>query len=392
MSNLLKIGLVLILATTISSLALFDNGLVSMIWGDWVIETSMTFALAAILILFGVIYLLLRLVFKLFALPSFLKHRRQFKQYAKGEVLMSKGMLALEYGDWKTAEKQLIKTAKTSQAGLVHYLNAAKMAHNQGVLSRQNKYLEEARKRFPDDYIMIGLVESRLSQKNNPDVSETILAELQSQNPSDKVVLAEYASILSQQKNWLYLEKIIPKLKKLKAISRDKIVDLEIEIGVGKIIQAETLEQLESRWDNLPKSLQKHSQVLAEYIEKCFGWEQEVGIALLIEKSLAKNWDDRLAYQYGRIKLGPAFERLKKAQKWQNNHPNNPVLLLTLGRLACISQLWGQGQFFLKQSLQIQPEVETFHALGMCYEAEGEDDQAALIYKEAIFQLDKKPL
>ena len=68
----------------------------------------------------------------------------------------------------------------------------------------------------------------------------------------------------------------------------------------------------------------------------------------------------------------------------------NPVLLLTLGRLACQSQLWGLGQSYLKESLKLQPQVETFHSLAQCYEAEGKDSQAAITYKEAIIQLENK--
>lgn len=390
MRNLIKLGLVLVLATALASLALFDNGQISMVWHDWVIETSITFALAAVFILFSLLYLIVRLALNLISLPHFLKKRRQFIQYAKGEALMSKGLLALEYGDWKTAEKQLIKTAKKSDAGLVHYLNAAKMAHNQGAFARRNQYLEEARKRFPEEYIVIGLVESRLLQQESPALAETILAELQAQNPRDKVLLAEYAHILGVQKKWLLLEVLLPQLKKFKALPKEEIVTIELSIQAGKLMASDDLVGLESVWFNLPQSLQKQPQVLAEYVEKRFAWGEEGNLAHLIEQALAKRWDDRLAYQYGRIQLGPAFERLRKAEIWSKKYPNNPVLLLTLGRLACMSQLWGQGQYFLKQSLSLQPEVETYHALAMCYEAEGQTDEAALIYKEAILKLDEK--
>ncbi|MGM0542023.1 MAG: heme biosynthesis protein HemY, partial [Pseudomonadota bacterium] len=105
-----------------------------------------------------------------------------------------------------------------------------------------------------------------------------------------------------------------------------------------------------------------------------------------------REWNDRLVYQYGRLTLGPAFERLRKAEAWLKDHENNPVLLLSLGRLACRSQLWGRGQSHLQESLKIRPEVETYHALAQCYEAEGKDNQAALTYKEAIVRLEGSSL
>ncbi len=46
-SRILKWSIFLVIATGLTALALNDNGQVSMVWHDWVIETSLTFALAA---------------------------------------------------------------------------------------------------------------------------------------------------------------------------------------------------------------------------------------------------------------------------------------------------------------------------------------------------------
>lgn len=390
MSHLTKWGLVLFLATFFSSLALLDNGQVSMVWHDWVIETSITFAIAALMAVFVVGYLLLRLVFNLINFPSFWRKRRLMKQYSKAEASMAQGMLALEYGDWKTAERQLLRTAKSSQAGLVHYLNAAKMAHNQGAFDRREQYLNEARQRFPNDYVTIGLVESRLLNESKPQVAQAILAELHQQHPTHRFLLKEYALLCERLKDWSEVEFLLPKLKKSNILSKLEIKDLETRLVAGKLANATSVEVLETLWKALPSSLQTAPDVLAEYVEKRMDWGHENSLAQLIEKAIKRDWHDRLVYQYGRISFGPAFERLKKGEAWLKIQPENPVLLLTLGRLACMSQLWGQGQHFLKQSLTFQPELETFHALAKCYEAEGEDGRAALTYKEAISQLEKK--
>lgn len=390
MSHLTKWGLVLFLATLVSSVALLDNGLVSMVWQDWVIETSLTFAIAALAAVFVVSYLTLRLIFNIIGFPSYWRKRRLMKQYSKAEASMAQGMLALEYGDWKTAERQLLRSAQSSQAGLVHYLNAAKMAHNQGALDRREQYLNEARQRFSNDYVTIGLVESRLLSDTEPQVAQALLAELHRQNPSHRFLLKEYALLCERLADWVELEFLMPKLKKIGALPRLEMKALETRLVAGKLMSATTVEALETLWKALPSSLQNSPEVLTEYIEKRMGWTQEIGVAQLIEKALKRQWNDRLVYQYGRITLGPAFERLRKAEAWLKNQPENPVLLLTLGRLACMSQLWGHGQNFLKQSLSFQPELETFHALARCYEAEGEEGRAALTYKEAILELEKR--
>jgi len=389
-SRILKWSIFLVIATGLTALALNDNGQVSMVWHDWVIETSLTFALAAAVIGFGALYLLMRLVINLWHFPAYWRNRRQLKRYSKAESSMAKGMIALEYGDWQLAEKQLVKMAKHSDSGLVHYLTAAKMAHNQRAFSRRDQYLAEARQRFPTDSITIGLVEARLLMDSEPDVSLVILNELHQQSPKNKTILAEYAHLLVKQEYWSRLEEILGEVKRFKALDKAEIQSLEVQLLAGKVARAENPEALEQLWQSLSGRQQLKPAILAEFVEQRMGWGKEQGLAELIAKSLSKQWDDRLAYQYGRIELGPAYERLKKAEKWLLNQPDNPVLLLTLGRLACMSQLWGQARHYFQESLKLQPELETFHALAKCYESEGLETQAALTYKEAILQLEKK--
>jgi len=62
MSALIKWSLGLILATAVTSLALMDTGQVSMVWHDWVIETSLTFAIAMVLAGFLAVYVVIRLL------------------------------------------------------------------------------------------------------------------------------------------------------------------------------------------------------------------------------------------------------------------------------------------------------------------------------------------
>lgn len=381
---------VILAGAGLATLMLYDNGHVAMVWDDWVIETSLSFALAAVLIGFIAIYLTVRLLLNIWHFPHYWRNRRRIKRYNKSETAMARGMIALEYGDWQKAEKQLIKSAKHSEAGLVHFLSAAKMAHNQQAYNRRDQYLTQARAEYPEEYVTIGLVEARLLAEQQPEVSLTILETLHEQQPRQQTVLKEYALRLRELKQWNALENLMPQLKRSRAVNRVEYAKIEEQLWAGKLASATSEEELDALWKALTTRQKLKPEILAEYVEQRLGWQQEVGLEEWIEKSLKKGWNDRLIYQYGRLTLGPAFERLKKAEKWQKFQDDNAILLLTLGRLACQSQLWGLGQSYLKQSLSLHAEVETFHALAQCYEAEGEDSQAALIYKEAILKLDQK--
>lgn len=385
------LAFVFLFTTSLATMLLYDNGQVAMVWGDWVVETSVSFLIAAILIGFVAAYGVIRLLLNIWHLPMFWKRRRRIRQYSKAETAMAKGMIALEYGDWHKAEKQLIKSAKNSEAGLVHYLSAAKMAHNQQAYERRDQYLSQARDIYPEDYITIGLVEARLLSEDKPEMALAILQTLHEQQPKNPTILSEYAVGLRKLGYWETLADILPLIKSTRALDSAAYFELEQSYWAGKLASASDEIALDTIWKSLTKKQHLSAELLAEYAEQRMGWGQEVTLESLLEKAINKQWNDRLVYQYGRLSLGPAFERLKVAEKWRSAQgDNNPILLLTLGRLACKSQLWGLGQSYLKQSLQLRAEVETFHALAQCYEAEGKDNQAALTYKEAILQLENK--
>lgn len=392
MGALLKWMIGFLLATGLATLALYDNGTVSLVWFDWVIETSLTFALAVLIVGFGVGTLLLQGGLWLVHLPRNWRRHRQMTRYAKAEKRLSQGLVAQETGDWHQAEKHLIATAKYSDNGVMHYLSAAKMAHNQGAIARQKHYLQQAKAHYPDQSVTIGLVEARLLAKTNVKQALKILAHLHQSDPTHRAVLADYAQLLAQAQLWSLLAPILPKVKQAKALSAQQWQRLQARYLTGRLETATDLNELDQVWAQCQRKHQHTPMILAAYVvrKRTLAPESEVDdLATKISQALRKHWDESLVYLYGRLPHEAPLAALKQAEKWQAKHPDTPILLLTLGRLACASQLWGQGRTFLQASLRLQPEVETFHALAQCYEAEGMDHKAALTYKEAIVQLEK---
>lgn len=390
MPVILKWGLIFFITTALATLVLQDNGKVSMVWDDWVLETSASFMVVVLVVAFVTLYQLTRLWERVIALPKRWREARIIKRHNKAEQTLSMGMIALEHGDWKVAEKQLIKSAKFSDAGLIHYLSAAKMAHNQQAPERRDEYLNFAKELYTDSHEIIGLVEARLLKESNPAKSLEILHKLFLANDLSKAVLSEYAKLLADTDNWQTLAEVLPQIKSSNVLDKKSLLEIESLLTCAQLINAENLDRLNEIWDSLEKNQKAIPNVLAEFIEQKIGWGQEEGLAELIIKTVQKNWDDRLVYQYGRLTFISPINYLKTAEKWLKQHEKNPILQLTLGRIATQAQLWAIAQAHLKISLKLQPEVETFHALAACYEKEGLESKAALTYKQAVLELDKK--
>ncbi len=393
MKRLLWAGLLFVGLTALATLALYDNGRLALVWGDWVVEMSATLAVALVLALLVVSFALVQLALWLWRLPRRLRERRALKRLARAEAGVGAGLLAGEHGDWKRAERMLIKSARYSDNGVMNYLAAARMAHNQGADDRRDRYLSEAREVYPDQYVTIALVEARLRRQREPEKALAILQALVEQGETTPAVLAEYADLLAELGRWETLRALMPQLEKTRALDKVALADLKRRMWVGLLQQTEDLERLENIWHYLDSHWWRDPQVLAAYVEKrlALGGDYQ-GLAELIEKALKKQWDERLVYLYGLLEDGPAFERLKVAEKWLKKHPQDPVTLLTAGRLACRAQLWGQAQAYLREALQLKPSLEGFATLARCLQAEGDETQAALTYQAAVEALAPKPL
>lgn len=384
MGRIVTVLLVFVGLTALATLALYDNGRLALVWGDWVVEMSATLAVALLIALLVAAYVLTRLAVWLWTFPRRWRERRAQKRLARAEAGMGQGLMAVEHGDWRAAERALIKSARYSDNGVMYYLAAARMAHNQGARERRDRYLAEAREKYPQDYVTIALVEARLRRDEAPEEARALLQALVDEGVDTPAVLAEYADLLAKQQDWATLRALLPKLKRRKAMDRDALHQLEARMWAGLLQQAEDREALENIWGYLDSRWWRDPRVLAAYVTRRRELGDETGLAHLIEKALRRHWDTRLAYLYGLIDDGPAFERLRKVQKWLRQHGNDPVLLLTAGRLACQAQLWAQAQDYLRQSLRLKPAAETFATLARCYEREGEHEQAALTWQAGL--------
>ncbi len=384
MSRLIVFIVVFIALTALATLALYDNGRLALIWGDYVVEMSGTLAVALILALIGISYVVFRLAGWVWHLPRRLRQRRAMKRLAKAEAGLGTGLMAEEHGDWQQAERALIKSACYSDNGVMYYLAAARMAHNQGAYERRDRYLAEARKLYPQDYATIDLVEARLLKKKQPEKALAILQALVEEGIDAPAVLAEYARLLAQMAQWRLLRDLLPRLKRRKALDQASLARLEAQMWGGLLNQAEDTAALDNLWHAIPRSLRQQSDLVAAYVARKQALGESAGLAALLEKALKKHWDDRLVYLYGLLSDEAPMDRLKTVQKWLKVHADDPVLLLTAGRLACAASLWAQAEDYLRRSLTVKPTLETFHTLARCLEKAGEHEQAALTYQAAV--------
>jgi len=137
-SFLIIIAIVLtLLAAAIAPVFKADPGMVQVHFQGWTIETSVLILVLAVLAL----WLLVWVVLRLWKMPAETA-RRIRDQRALAQL--EKGLLALTEGDWSTAERALEKSASSHGRTTARYLAAAEAADGQDAGDRAQWYLEQA--------------------------------------------------------------------------------------------------------------------------------------------------------------------------------------------------------------------------------------------------------
>jgi len=76
--------------------------------------------------------------------------------------------------------------------------------------------------------------------------------------------------------------------------------------------------------------------------------------------------------------------QIEQAEKWLKRHPQEPGLLLALGKLCIQQKLWGKAQNYLDASVSLLPSHTAYEALGQLAEQMGKQDEASRYFQQAL--------
>jgi HemY protein len=75
---------------------------------------------------------------------------------------------------------------------------------------------------------------------------------------------------------------------------------------------------------------------------------------------------------------------LSHAEKWLKDHGQDPVLLLTLGKLAIQAELWGKARVYVESAIRHGPSPEAYARLAQLLEQMGEQAKAQAAYRDGL--------
>lgn len=352
-----------------------DPGYILLAHGRYTLETSLLVGVLALLLLLFLVYWAGAIIRRLLNLELF---------RANNSRLTTNGLIALAQGDWANAEKSLARAARGNDVPLINYLSAAQAAHEQGKADERDNYLRLAHESTRGADTAVSLTKARMQYQSGH--WEECLATLmklsrEPKSPSYPFVVKMLSKVYLELEDWESLRELLPAMKKYKLVGEEEFGRLARACYEGKLkraVRGETDQEkhhnLKEAWHQIPKRFHTEPMLVKLYADALIAVNAGEDAERVITDLLRKSWDDGLVQVYGRIEGGDVEKQLLWCENWLKERPNNPMLLLTMGRLNLRQRNWDAARRYLEASLRSRKSAQAYGELGRLLSHLGEHE------------------
>lgn len=403
----------MLLAAVLTTLYALNNpGYVLISRAPWSMEMSLTVFILLLLAGYATFYLLLFILVRLFHIPRDVTRWRAQRNVRQARKALTTGLVKLTEASWVEAEAQFLASMRFSESPLLTYLGAACVNQGQGNIEKRDEYLAAAYRSAPQNHLAIGMTQANLQYlAHQSEQALATLTELRATAPKHKHILKLLAQLYLELRDWTNLVELVPDLRQNNVMNQKEIEALELRAHRELLmltLPSGSLDVLKKAWGAVPKALRRHSSLVAIYARQLIQQNDMNEAEEFLRRAIDEDWDDRLVDLYGYVKSDRPIEQLELAESWLGSHPENPKLLLALGRLAMQasndartrtdaqtrSNAATKARAYLEKCIHLRGPIEAYRELGTLLERLGETDKALVCYRrglDAIADDDKLP-
>jgi len=387
MRKLILFFLFLLAAVWIGIKISADPGYVLISYQHWSLETTLWFAVLALLIFYFLLYFLIRLFRGSLAVSGKWRIWSRKRRLRKAHSLTSRGLCQLAEGEWRAAERTLNKSASKTDTPLINFLAAARAAQGQGAYERRDTYLKQAIDNNKKAEVAVGLTQAEL-QLNSKQLEQALatLKHLNQLVPHHTYVLNLLRGVYLELYDWDGLASLLPELRKRKVLKPEALATLERKVYLQLLQSAASVSSptLETTWHNVPKHLTHDPELVASYAQLLIDNDNGESAEEILRTTIKKNSTPSLIRLYGISEGKNPSKQLSTAEAWLKGKSTDSNLLLALGRICVQNRLWGKAQSYLEASAKIEPTAETYFELGKILEQLGEMQGALGAYRKGL--------
>ncbi|MEO4048435.1 heme biosynthesis HemY N-terminal domain-containing protein [Pseudomonas sp. CAU 1711] len=310
------------------------------------------------------------------------------------QLAADKGLLDLIEGRWERAVRHLALAAEGESQPLLYYLGAARAAQRLGRLEDGEALLEKALQRQPQAELAIALTHAELQQASGDlDGALSTLQAMRERHPRHHQVLHDLQRLLQSRGDWAALLDLLPELRKAKVLQGEALAELERKVWLERLRAAgeqglgqgeAALQPLSNAWQQLAAAQRQDPELLAVYAAQLRALGAQEEAEAVLRKALKQGYDSRLVRLYGLVRGSDPARQLQAAEALLQQHPQDPLLLLTLGRLCLQGGLWGKAREYFEISLEFSRSAETCAELARLLASQGEAERSNRLLQELL--------
>jgi HemY protein len=339
------------------------------------LQTSLLAAVVLLLLALALINLAWRLLRWPFGAFS-RRHRRVSQQR------LADGLVALMEGRHSEAERDLSRASRLDTLRGPALLAAAEASSRRGEHGRALESLDEAAQVAPR---AARVLRARVLRRDGKPVEAlTLLTPEADSGALSPGGWREYALAALASGDTRRAREALDPLQKSGVLGVRAYNALETQVLVASLNAASDGAVLNTLWSQLPKGQRRAPAVVDAYARKATSFGLVLPAMDEVESALRREWSSQLVETYGTLPGGDLEARLRRAEGWQDSHPNDPGLLLALGRMCVRLSQWGKARQYLERVLALAPSASAWEALGDAYAGSGDAGLAQRCYRNAI--------
>ncbi len=368
-----------------------DPGYVLITYADMSFETSVWFALLALITLYFLLRLIIAIWTRLVRGGAGVANWRQDRRARTAHTNTVRGLTLLGEGDWVGGRKALLNAAADSSTPLVNYVGAAYAANKLGDVGERDQCLLKAAESTPEAALAVALTKAEMQSATQQYANaRATLEQAKVDAPNHTRVLRQLAESYEQLGDWPALLALVPELRKRAVYDTDTMRASLRRWWIGRFDHAAIIagddarRELLALWSGVDKDLRSDPELIAAYVQALTRAGAADEGESTLSKALKQDWNEGLVALYGRLHVGAPARQLATAQGWLKPHPNDPALLLALGRIALANDDSAKAREYLEASLAARPSAEVSAELGRLYLATGERARAGELLGQAL--------
>lgn len=359
---------------------------------------STLIALVAIVVVLVLAWLLLGLVLTSTGVVNPWSRRNRSRRIQNA---IEQGQLDLAEGRWASAHRHLERAADAEPLPLLYYLGAARAANELGRHEECDNLLERALQRQPTAELAIALSHAQFQVDRGDEAGALqTLQVMHERHPHNAQVLRQLQRLYQQRGDWSAVVRLLPQLRKDKVLAANELAELERRAWGENLTVAAHGENpgepgrtaLAQAWQDLSSAQRQELPLVLAYAEQLRQLGASAEAEEVLRTAMKRQYDSHLARLYGLVVGKDPARQLQTAEGWLKDHPQDPGLLLTLGRLCLQNRLWGKARDYLESSLALQRNPEACAELARLLAQLGETERSNQLFQEGLGLLDERLL